>query len=45
MSELVLKTDIVREDGFLYFVKNVNGKLGIFKAQMRHGKKKKEAKK
>lgn len=39
MAEQILKTDIPREQGYLYFVKG--NPLAIYKAKMARGKKKK----
>lgn len=42
MADLILRTEITKEKGFLYFCKEVDGKLGIFK--IKAGRKKKELK-
>ena len=41
MSELLKQTDIPYEKGYLYFVKNIEGKCAMFKVKMQHGRKKK----
>jgi len=46
MSEIILKTDIKRESGMLYFVTTLdNGCLAVGKALMARGRKKKDGKK
>jgi len=40
MAEKIHQTDIEREKGYLYYVKDVDGKLAIFKAKMARGGKK-----
>ena len=42
MAELVLQTNIAREPEYLYFVKkDIRGCIGIYKAKMKRGGKKK----
>jgi len=40
MSELLLKTNLLREPKTMYFVKEVDGFLGVFKCTEKGGRKK-----
>jgi hypothetical protein len=41
MSEQLLVTELIREKGYIYFVKEVEGKLAIFRAKAGRSKKEK----
>jgi len=45
MGEIIIKTEIKREDGFLYYCGTKDGNITVCKTQMARGRKKSKKKK